>query len=805
MIFTQPLFLIIGIPLSLLILYYLLNKEFVAADTRFSDEKKYLRTRKRNRTLLFISRGLTVVALLIALAGPMTTEQFFGEAEPEITLLFDRSASMNVFDLSEKQTLQEELGKHLPVRVFDIGHEYTSELAETIIPRIRPGGQLILISDGHTTSRIPLSTATQFALQQQATIHAYTLPLVKQDAALFITGPSVVIEGANSTFTLELSSTHGQDVSVQVSIDDQVLVQTTTQESISFSHAFSSGTHQITAQILEEDDDLRNNKYVHTVRATTKPLIAYVATQPTRLYPLLQQLYQVQHYTRVPQNLDRYYALVLDNIPIDQTRQERTLTFVRDGGGLVVVGGEESFEYGRYRNSLLEQILPVHIGTGANQRGGANIIVAIDMSGSTQGTVSLTGERVLDGVQDLQRALAIDFIQQLNPNNNIGVLGFSFPQPTNPYGCTGACVIQPVQPLGVERSGITQRIATANITGNTAMWAGIEGSMQLLQGRTGRNHIILVTDGLTGTGDLERTLNAARTFAAQGGSIHIIHTRDHQRARNLLQEIATAGGGNYFSATSKNRLSALFGEPMDVDEEDAFSIVAFNEYHFITESIQPTATLFGYNQVVPKQASQLLVTSVSGEPVLTIWNYGIGRVATITGYTGGDLGELLSAPNSQYISRTVNWAIGNPQRLEQVDIRVTDAWLGEDVVVNVTSTQEVSAEGIRFSRIDANTYQARIRGQEQGIFSVLNRTYAVNYPREISRMGLADALEDMVLQTGGRMFTYTTAIQDIIAIARDVQEQKEQQEQPLAWLFLLIALIIFAVETCIRRLATMRT
>ena len=128
--------------------------------------------------------------------------------------------------------------------------------------------------------------------------------------------------------------------------------------------------------------------------------------------------------------------------------------------------------------------------------------------------------------------------------------------------------------------------------------------------------------------------------------------------------MADVSNGVYFRATESSRLKILFG---DVDEEEKekgkMGLTVLNANHFITEDFEPKATIYGFNQVVPKTTGRLLVTTSTGEPVLTIWRLGLGRVASWATDDGSNwAGETLGKYNSRLHSRVFNWAIGDPDR-----------------------------------------------------------------------------------------------------------------------------------------------
>jgi len=269
----------------------------------------------------------------------------------------------------------------------------------------------------------------------------------------------------------------------------------------------------------------------------------------------------------------------------------------------------------------------------------------------------------------------------------------------------------------------------------------------------------------------------------------------------MLEEFSRVSNGIYFRATDESRLNILFGP---VDENEAKSgqmeLVILNKNHFITENLEPKAPLFGFNQISPKGAARLLATTSTGDPILTVWRLGLGRVGAISTDDGSKwAGSLLGSGNSKLLSRTMNWAIGDPERKSQSFIDAKDTRLAEPADITVKSKQVPSAEGVVFYKIDEDTYSGSMLPTQSGFQQVSGAVFAVNYESEFDRLGLNRELEGIVSSTGGKMF----GPNDIDAIvdhakskARRIINGKEYLRMP----FIIAAMAIFILEIFIRRL-----
>ena len=103
---------------------------------------------------------------------------------------------------------------------------------------------------------------------------------------------------------------------------------------------------------------------------------------------------------------------------------------------------------------------------------------------------------------------------------------------------------------------------------------------------------------------------------------------DKKVDESFLKTVAVTGDSTYDRGTNLQSLIIKYGDPKEKGFGEPFQLVPLSLTHFITKNVQLTAELNGYNEVVPKDGSRLLVTSDAGNPAVTVWNYFNGRVAT---------------------------------------------------------------------------------------------------------------------------------------------------------------------------------
>jgi hypothetical protein len=155
------------------------------------------------------------------------------------------------------------------------------------------------------------------------------------------------------------------------------------------------------------------------------------------------------------------------------------------------------------------------------------------------------------------------------------------------------------------------------------------------------------------------------------------------------------------------------------------------------------------------------------------------------------------------LTKTVNYAIGDPERKRQGVTDVADTRLGESTTVTYRGQNRPTAEAVEFRQISTNVYQATITPEDRGFGEVLGASYAVNHYREYDAFGSTGELRSVVQTTGGRQFEPTQAAA-IAAFAREESTRVRDVEQSWTWLALLLALVAYFAEITLRRLQVYR-
>jgi hypothetical protein len=826
---TWPL---LGIPVAAAVLLFLLTREFINLPLLPEERRR----QRRQRIFVFITRLLIIALLLAALSHPYTEATQETQGNPRVTILVDQSGSMQYLDTTFANSLTETLKRHIPTTVKVVGANLTSDIGSALLRNLEPGGNILLISDGNVNTGPTLADVSFYATTLNATISAINLSASQDDAAVIVDGPAKVVADSDAEFTVTVTATDEtktRHLTVQVDgaqvIDKDVLPGT-----YAFTRQFPKGNHRIEARLTTPDANPDNNVFYKEVRVLEKPKILLLTQRSSPLELLLRQLYDVDKRASLPADLSPYYAIVGDDVPVEALRDTQALhNYLIDeqgqyyGNGIVLFGGMNSFDRGDYAGSSLEPLLPVRVGKGTRKKGGANLVFVMDVSGST----SKTKYRLEAGqfVQynetvsslDVIKAQLVNAVQQLQIDNKAGVIIFGVPPGTTSDTVEARItesvrVVDKLDFLYNNRKEILDRVPRIVGGGPGAPDIAFRAAVELLRNVQGDRNIILLSDGRYSPGIgadspakqelLTLVANAHKLYGVNFMAIGVGTTDPAEFTTKVdeqfLKELAVAGDGTYDRATQLNSLLIKWGDPKAKDFGQEFSLVLLSLTHFITKGVEPTAILNAYNEVVPKDTADLLITADSGQPALTVWRYGNGRVATWTVFAGNNLGQLLNGNNSLLISRTVNWAIGDPERKQPYFIDIPDTRINNLGYIRVRSDSPVVAEGLVFTK-DGSTYTAEFQPSQVGFASLLNQEYAVDRPSEYDAVGMNPDLERVVSSTGGKIFKPSESdaiIAYIKAVSRRVTLIKQSMEMP----FIVAAMLLLLLEIGVRRITERR-
>jgi uncharacterized membrane protein len=750
--------------------------------------------RAKNR-LYAASRLLAFCLIAAAAANPyfVVTHTVQSE-EPSITIIDDKTGSMNLFDSDVAARIKG--WTDAPVRSFSGD---ATPLGDRIMQYALPGSALLLVSDGNSNSGRPLADSLALARASNATTFAISLFPVRDDASVEISGTNTAVLAGDYPFKVIVRSARGYKGPLSVFADNQPIFSETvvanTSASIKISHSFlETGNHVLRAEISPDNVPI-NDKYVKAVYVVPKPDVLLVSNGNSPLATDLNDLYKLTIVPELADNLQGYKAVVLDDIPYN-SNLDWLADYVREGGGLVVVGGENAFEMGGYRNSRLEEFLPVRSVPSVFE-GGKTVIFVLDIS------FSLLTARTKDGTSllDYEKALAVELLKSPHLQDyKVGLVVF---------GSRAYDVLDPV-PLSRAKDILTEKISSLAPAGteNSHLDTGLDLARDMLNVSGGDGELIILSDGnlYNYPQVVERSISLLRQMDLR---TRLIQVQAFPGMTGKFGYLADQTGSDYSEFVYPDSLTTSLQEPSPSTTPPQDSLTGYmasvvNKNHYITADLELNATVSGFNDVTPKAGAERLAALSDGKPVLTVWRYGLGRVAALSVDDGISWAGALYAKNSsQIISSTVNWAVGDPRPQEDL-VEAEDGWQGSPLSVTINSNARPILADAEVEKVGDNRYKATFTPNSSGVYYIGSYSLAVNYPLEYRDVGNNPELAKLVMANGGKIFTEEEAKRNLVVEAERVSRKTVQERLSRRDLLLAAALLIFLMEILYRKIREMK-
>jgi len=752
--------------------------------------------RRRAKGKLFAASRLLVFCLIIAAAAnPYFVElHTVSSQKPSITILEDQTGSMGIFDPLVASRIEKYVDA--PLRTFSGD---ATPLGDKIVQHSLPGSSLLLVSDGYSNAGRSLEDALALARSSNTTTFAVSLAPQRDDAGVEISGTNTAVLAGDYPFKVLVRSARGYQGPISVFADDRLIYSDTivanNSASIKISHSFlETGNHIIRAAIAPDGQPINDN-YQKSVYVVPKPQVLLVSSSNSPLATDLNDLYKLTLVSDLPGGLDGYKAVVLDDIKYS-THLDELKSYVREGGGLVVVGGEDSYEHGNYRNSSLEEILPVR-STPSIFEGGKTIIFVMDISFSLLTTRTADGTPLLD----YEKSLALELLKSPHfQDYKVGLIVFG----TEAYD-----VLDPI-PLRRAESVLRERIMSLAPTGteNSYLDNGLQLARDMLNVSGGQGELMILSDGnlYNYPEVVDRSIDLLRQMNV---TARLVQVQAFPGATGRFDYIAAQTGSDFSAFVYPDSLTTTMQQPpeetvLEESSPSGYTVGVVNKNHYITADLDLNATVTGFNDVTPRAGAQRLAALSDGKPVLTVWRYGLGRVAALTVDDGSAwAGNLYSSPSSQLISATLNWAVGDP-RPQEDRIEADDGWVGTPLSVTINSPARPSFPEADVEKVGDNRYVATFVPNSSGIYYIGNYGLAVNYPLEYRDIGVNPDLSRIIMANGGKVFSEDEAREKLVVEASRVSQRTLQERISRREILLLIALLIFLTEIIYRKMDEVR-
>ncbi|MBA7682359.1 hypothetical protein ES703_90709 [subsurface metagenome] len=488
------------------------------------------------------------------------------------------------------------------------------------------------------------------------------------------------------------------------------------------------------------------------------------------------------------------------------------------GGGFIMLGGENSFGVGGYYKTPIERALPVDVDvTSSLKIPNLTMVMVVDKSGSMGGSTE-SGETKLDLVKEA----VFSAVELLNPLCQVGLLAFDAEYEW----------AVPIMSAG-ERGKLIHNLYRLSYGGGTKLYEALEeGIGELRKTPSAVKHIIVLSDGLTNVGDFPTLVKQAAADRVTVSTVAVGRDAD----RGLMQDIAEWGGGRSYFTDDLNSIPRIFAAEAIIvsrgliTEETFFPEVASFSEILSGIELSGLPPLHGFVHTYLKSGAQQILSAPSGEPVLAVRRYGIGRTAAFTSDFKGKWGkDWLSWDSfSQLTAQLIRWTerVHSPQKLNvsfsheggtrTILVEVLDF---DDRFINLLDLKGTvifpnqQALEINLEQIAPGSYSASFDAEDAGPYYIIlygeNDEYSIQpetfgmtipYPREYMEFGAnIFLLEELAERTHGELIDMGNgeSLHHIFASA----ETGYRAPKSLWRLLAVIALLLFVLEIGVRKIA----
>lgn len=496
----------------------------------------------------------------------------------------------------------------------------------------------------------------------------------------------------------------------------------------------------------------------------------------------------------------------IDDLPIGFL--ENLETYVKDYGcGFICCGGEDSFALGGYRDTPLETVLPVDMQLrSANEIPSMAMVMVIDHSGSMSSTLDGSGITNLD-IAIRAATVAAD---NLRDEDYVGVLTFD-----DKY--TWQVELKKADDKTAVKDAIKQ---IAEGGGTTIKPALAEACKVLADCDASVKHVVLLTDGM---GETDNYDDVVGDYTANGITLSTVAVGDGSDTR-LLKKLADNCGGRYYYSDISTDIPKIFAQEVFLGgdsyiQNGVFSL-AVRSGHELTRDlfVDGWPTLYGYVASTPKTASNPVIVSADKEdPVLTVWQYGLGRTAAWNSDVTGEWSGAFVGQDDyvQLWKRVVDYATGNADMGEdsvnvvtageqtEVVYQTGDYGSGTEILVTVIGPDGESSEeklhatapgkyAAEIATPQTGLYHFNIRRTEGGdIQSYMTTAAAVQFSDEY-KFDVSTAAYLRFVEQYGKVITEQDEVWTRISA-------QTKERYPLTNLLTALAICLFLADVAMRR------
>ncbi len=315
--------------------------------------------------------------------------------------------------------------------------------------------------------------------------------------------------------------------------------------------------------------------------------------------------------------LAAYEGIVLINqaaYSYSDTQQELLRQYVHDtGGGLVMIGGPDSFGAGGWIGSPLADALPIRLDPPQKRQMPRGALALVIHSVEIPKGVYY-GQQICNAAVDTMSRLDL-----------VGIIEYQ--------GLGGTDWVHPLSPVG-DRGAVKRSIQNLSFGDMPSFDPSLQLALSgLSNAAAGQKHCIVISDG-----DPSMSRSLLRKFKQAGITISAVGVNPHSpNDTNTLRTMANETGGTYY-AVANNALATLPQIFIKEAQTIRRALIWEGESFSPARTGVPTETMRGISAVPPisgyvvaAEREGLSLVTLRGkeeDPIAAQWQYGLGKVVT---------------------------------------------------------------------------------------------------------------------------------------------------------------------------------
>ncbi|MCC6310956.1 MAG: VWA domain-containing protein [Trueperaceae bacterium] len=617
-------------------------------------------------------RALAMCACVIALAQPLLTapgghlgvlvdvSDSIGEAGLTVARALDLTGNLGDVRytyVAAEAARVDGLGARVPATL----RTDATDLARALQVAVANGAtRVLLVSDGVTPTAPLLSALPQVPVD--------VLPVAPLEdvrvAELLL--PERAAPGQRVEGTAVVRSDRRTSATMRVTVDRDTVVERAVElevgeSALTFSFGVpnaAAGAATVAVELLVPFDQPRSNDSAEAVVSIqNRPPVLVIDDAATAALLRLQGFDVVQAGPEALTLPLAYSAVVVrgSSGQFSQTQLALLAQYVKDGGGLLMTGGPDSFGFGAWYRTPVEDVLPVT--TDLRTEVSLPLVALVMVIDRSQSMATGRPAKI-----DLAKDGAAQVVDLAYEQDLLGLIAFS-------DGPGTRWVFQLRQATERGKREMAAGIYSLDTGGGTVLAPAYRQALDALERVDASvKHVIILSDGqlydqgpfgAEGT-DFAAMASEALASGITSSTIAIGDAADFQR----LAQIAAAGGGRYYAARDASNLPRIFTSEaltatraLLIDEPTTPSARPNPLYAFPTDLPDVGA----YVATSLKSDAQPLLMGRSDEPLLATYRSGLGRSAALTtdlnGWAGR-LGDWTELPG--VVATVVRWLQARP-------------------------------------------------------------------------------------------------------------------------------------------------